>query len=72
MHLFTCDKFSGTLTEDCCEGELLWVDKNKISELPIWEGDKIFFKLLAEEDRFFSLRLEYIGDTLNSHKTEYR
>ena len=32
--------------------------------LPIWEGDKIFFRLLAEERPFFSLKLSYEGDTL--------
>lgn len=72
MHLFTCDKFSGTLTENCDEGELLWIEKSKISELPIWEGDKIFLKLICEEERFFSLRLEYAGENLVSHKIEYR
>ena len=72
MHLFTCDKFTGTLNKECDEGELLWVAKDKVFDLPIWEGDKIFFKLLCEEQRFFSLRLEYVGDTLHSHKIEYR
>lgn len=72
MHLFTCDSFSGEMRSDCDEGELTWVDKKKIPTLPIWEGDKIFFKLLDEENRFFSLRLEYQGDKLKSHKTEFR
>ena len=31
--------------------------------LPIWEGDKIFFRLLEEERPFFSLKLSY--DTEN-------
>ncbi len=71
MHLFTADKFHGEIKEDCDEGELLWVDKSKIEELPIWEGDKIFFKLLNEEKRFFSLRLEYDFDRLISHRIEF-
>ena len=32
--------------------------------LPIWEGDKIFFKLLNEEHPWFSLKLVYEGDVL--------
>ncbi|MBO7304381.1 MAG: 8-oxo-dGTP diphosphatase [Clostridia bacterium] len=70
MHLFTCHDFSGTVREVCDEGELLWVSKDEIKKLPIWEGDKIFFNLLNTEERFFSLKLVYRGDELVSHKIE--
>jgi 8-oxo-dGTP diphosphatase len=70
MHLFTCDSFLGTLKERCDEGELVWVKKNEVTSLPIWEGDKIFFKLLDNEERFFNLKLIYSGDTLISHEIE--
>lgn len=63
MHLFTADKWTGEIKE-CDEGELVWVDKSKIASLPIWEGDKIFFKLLDEKSEFFSLKLCYEGNTL--------
>ena len=63
MFLYTCSKFSGSLT-DCNEGVLEWVPKEKVPELPIWEGDKIFFRLLGEGVPFFSLKLSYEGDTL--------
>ena len=72
MHLFTASDFCGTLKRDCEEGELLWVDKLKIKELPMWEGDKIFFDLLDREQRFFSLKLCYTGDKLINHEIEYR
>ena len=48
----------------CREGVLEWVPKDKAAELPIWEGDKIFFRLLNEERPYFSLKLVYEGDTL--------
>lgn len=64
MHLFTCDKFVGEVGE-CSEGELEWVDIDKINSLPIWEGDKIFFRLLKENRPFFSLKLYYCGDRLS-------
>ena len=70
MHLFTCEDFSGNLKDDCDEGELLWVPKNDVPTLPIWEGDKIFFKLLDTERKFFSLKLVYEGDKLISHTLE--
>ena len=38
--------------------------KEKVTSLPIWEGDKIFFRLLKEERPYFSLKLVYEGDTL--------
>ena len=69
MHLFTADEFSGTMTE-CDEGELVWVNKEDVAKLPIWEGDKIFLKLLAEDAPFFSLKLVYEGDTLVYAKHE--
>lgn len=63
MHLFTCDRFSGTV-KDCDEGVLEWVDKSRLLSLPIWEGDKIFLRLLDEEASFFLLKLCYKGDEL--------
>ncbi len=71
MHLFHSDDFSGKLPEECDEGIPSWVKKSDVQKLPIWEGDKIFLKLLDTENRFFSLRLEYKGDTLVSHTLEF-
>lgn len=48
----------------CNEGELVWVTKDKINNLNLWEGDKIFFKLLNEREDMFSLKLTYYNDTL--------
>ena len=72
MHLFTVDKFHNDVKSDCNEGELVWIDKNKICDLPIWEGDKIFLELIKEEKRFFSLKLTYEKDKLISYNLEYR
>lgn len=63
MHLFTAEGFTGELKE-CSEGDLVWVPKSEVENLEIWEGDKLFFSLLAESDRFFSLKLKYEGDVL--------
>ena len=30
-----------------------------MNELPIWEGDRIFLKLMQSDAPFFSLKLEY-------------
>lgn len=63
MHLFTADKYEGTLC-DCNEGELAWVPKNDVLKLNLWEGDHIFLRELLKNDRFFSLKLSYTGDVL--------
>ena len=64
MHLFTAGGFTGTIKE-CDEGVLEWVPKSRLLELPHWEGDAIFLKLIDREDQpFFSLKLCYEGDTL--------
>lgn len=64
MYLYTADGFSGELTESCDEGVLKWVKWSDVPNLPQWEGDKVFFDLIAENTPFFKLRLEYRGDTL--------
>ena len=61
MSLYTADGFTGTPIA-CDEGELEWVEKSKIGELELWEGDRIFFELLENEQLFFSLKLVYNTD----------
>ncbi len=63
MCLYTADGFEGTMIP-CNEGVLEWVPKKKLGELNLWEGDKIFLKLMAEDAPFFSLKFMYQGDTL--------
>lgn len=63
MHLFTADGFTGRL-RTCEEGDLEWVSREKLKELPLWEGDHLFLDLLAREAPFFSLKLRYQGETL--------
>lgn len=63
MCLYTASGFEGTLTE-CEEGQLEWVHKDELMELNLWEGDKIFLRLMADNHPFFSLKLNYQGDWL--------
>lgn len=58
MHIFWSDSFSGSLI-DCNEGELEWVLKSRMNELPHWKGDEIFLDLLDKRVPFFSLKLVY-------------
>lgn len=72
MCLFTSTDFSGNLI-DCDEGKLEWVKISEIENLELWEGDKIFLRLLKEKAPFFSLKLVYkngnlIDKELNGNK----
>ena len=63
MHLFTATEYEGEMKE-CEEGELVWVPKEEIPNLKLWEGDKVFFRLLDETKNIFSLKLRYEGEEL--------
>ena len=63
MYLFTADGFEGDL-QDCPEGELKWVSREFLDQLPKWEGDQIFLDLLWQDAPFFLLKLCYDGDKL--------
>ena len=65
MHLFTSEDFKGELKE-CDEGNLEWIDKAQLKNLPLWEGDFIFFDLLDKGEPFFSLKLSYRNDKLTA------
>lgn len=63
MYLFTADGFEGALKE-CSEGDLQWVSRAFLKQLPKWEGDEIFLDLMWQDAPFFLLTLRYQGDTL--------
>ena len=63
MFLYTADGYTGEMIE-CNEGDLEWVKKSDVYDLPIWEGDKVFFRLLEDDVPVFSLKLRYEGDKL--------
>ena len=64
MFLYSAEAYQGELSSDCPEGDLQWVEKDRISSLPLWKGDKIFLRLMSENHPFFSLKLSYQGDNL--------
>ncbi len=58
MHLYTADAFTGNVIP-CEEGELVWVPKEDVLDLSIWEGDRVFLSKLEEDAPWFSLKLIY-------------
>ena len=64
MFVFTATGYEGELIE-CNEGDLEWIHKDRLVELPLWVGDKLFLERIHEPDTpFFSLKLRYEGDDL--------
>lgn len=61
MFVYTSDRFLGELIE-CREGELAWIRKEKIMDLNLWEGDRIFLPLLMGDNQFFRFSLCYTED----------
>ena len=57
------DKWIG-IGGKCDEGDLEWVDRAFLDQLPKWEGDQIFLDLMWKKVPFFSLKLSYTGETL--------
>jgi 8-oxo-dGTP diphosphatase len=86
MHLFTADKWNADSTPsigltaqpsdsfplfDCDEGDLQWVDKERVFDLTLWPGDRIFLRLIMNAQQpFFSLKLVYKGDDLVAAKLD--
>ncbi|MCD7832526.1 MAG: 8-oxo-dGTP diphosphatase [Lachnospiraceae bacterium] len=69
MFLYTASSYEGELIP-CNEGELAWIPKDEIWKLELWEGDREFFRLLDEDEGFFSMKLSYAGDALTEVKTK--
>ena len=44
---------------ECAEGVLQWVPMDRVMDLPLWEGDRVFLPLLQSGSPFFSMKLIY-------------
>lgn len=63
MFIYTCTAFTGELIE-CNEGDLYWIDKDKILDLPMWAGDRFFLEKIEKGESSFSMKVCYKGDEL--------
>ncbi len=69
VFLFVIDKFEGELI-DSPEGKLEWIPNEKLLELNLWEGDKIFIPWLFE-DKFFSAKFVYENKKFIDYKVSF-
>ncbi len=69
VFLFTATEFTGEMIESN-EGILEWVHRDRLLDLPLWDGDKIFIPLL-EQERFFSGKFTYNNGHLLDHEINF-
>jgi len=63
VFLFVATEFTGEI-QPCKEGELMWVEKNKLDDLPMHEGDRYFLKWVEEYSGIFSAKYIYENGNL--------
>lgn len=69
VFMFTADKFKGKLI-DSHEGRLEWIPSNKLLDLNLWDGDKIFIPWLMQ-DKFFSAKFDYSNGKMKKYSVEF-
>ncbi len=68
--LYHVTEFEGELLESSAEGNLKWIDKDKVLNLNLWEGDKLFIPWVLENKRF-SAKFIYENKVFKSHEVEF-
>lgn len=65
IFLYTINNFEGEIKE-CNEGTLEWIQKEKVLDLNLWEGDKYFLTPLINNtlNKYIDIKFIYEGDKL--------
>ena len=69
VFLFTTGDYTGQLKHRSDEGELVWIDKEKLNDLPMHEGDRYFLKWIQENKGMFSAKFVYENNLLKDIQT---
>ena len=67
--VFVARNFRGQLI-DSAEGRLEWIDDERLLDLNLWEGDRIFLRWL-DDDAFFSGRFDYVDGRFLRHSVVF-
>lgn len=74
MFVFSCRDFEGEVPEDrlddCPEGRLLWVDNDKVMDLNMWDGDRVFLEWVATK-KVFNAKIEYKEGILDKYHVDF-
>lgn len=69
VFLFTSHNFEGEII-DSPEGTLDWIPNEKLTEINLWDGDKIFIPWLFQ-DKFFSAKFNYKNGNFIDYEVEF-
>lgn len=72
IHLYVVTQFSGMLNPQCNEGDLAFVEVDKIKSLPMWESDHYFLPFVFQEKTFRKIAIRYQYDVLEEVKVNNR
>ena len=70
IFIYTASEYIGEIV-DCDEGELNWIDNDKILDLELWEGDRLFWDWILNDKPFFSANFVYDGDKLVKNEVKF-
>jgi len=70
VFLFVATDYTGEL-QPCQEGELVWIDKNKLDELPMHEGDRHFLKWIEKQNGVFSAKFSYDNGVIKDYQVAF-
>lgn len=71
MMLFTSDDFEGRLDNSCKYGDLIWIDTDKIFDLDMWEGDRLYLRW-SNTDEIFSAKIIYENGKLKDYNVVFQ
>lgn len=69
VFVFTATKYEGELI-DSDEGRLQWIDNQRLVDLNLWAGDRLFFRWM-ERPGFFSGKLVYEDGELTGQSVSF-
>lgn len=70
-YVYTATNYTGALTQECNEGDLVWIEKETINNISTWEGDYIFLDWLVNDKPFFSAKFEYKNKKFDNYEVVF-
>lgn len=65
VFVFYTQQIKGTLSDTCPEGLLQWIDRDQLTSLPMWEGDRLFTPKIFEPGVVLG-KMDYCKEVLRS------
>ncbi len=70
VFVYVVDEFEGELIGSSAEGNLEWIDSDKLLDLPLNEGDYIFMRWFDRKE-IFCAKFRYEGKKLLDYEVEF-